>query len=66
MAHTREWICVKDRLPSPMKDTAYAVVRGGRVTVEDWEVDYQQFEQMHASITHWMPLPEPPCTTPNS
>lgn len=52
-----KWISVADRLPSPECDTAYAVIRSGKATVEDWEVEYQQFEQMHASITHWMPLP---------
>ena len=53
-----KWISVADRLPSPECDTAYAVIRSGKATVEDWEVEYQQFEQMHSSITHWMPLPK--------
>lgn len=67
-----EWISVKDRLPST-DETVLAIVYGrprkniqlvaacqlGAWTEEGWILDeYPEWET--PSVTHWMPLPEPP------
>lgn len=71
-----EWISVKERLPDDKKDgeTVLAVVSGkphenitlyhalmtaGYFPREGWVVnEYPEWE--NPTITHWMPLPEPP------
>lgn len=71
-----EWISVKERLPDDKKDgeTVLAVVSGkshenitlchalmtaGYFPGEGWVVnEYPEWE--NPTITHWMPLPEPP------
>lgn len=71
-----EWISVKERLPDDEKDgeTVLAVVSGkphenitlchvlmtaGYFPEEGWVVnEYPEWE--NPTITHWMPLPEPP------
>lgn len=54
-----EWISVKDRLP---KNGKYLVLSG---FTTDYEVGittsyYENGEWGIGSLTHWMPLPEPP------
>ena len=71
-----EWISVKERLPDDEKDgeTVLAIVSGkphknitlchalmtaGYFPGEGWVVnEYPEWE--NPTITHWMPLPEPP------
>jgi len=62
-----EWISVDERLP---KDKQMCLVYGTVYYVPDEQSKeimvtkfYEEFgfvEQIHANITHWMPLPEPP------
>lgn len=52
-----EWISVKERLPEDAKDEYVLVACNyhGEIIVETrkkWNLD--------SSVTHWMPLPEPP------
>lgn len=52
-----KWISVKERLPEDKKDEYVLVVCDyhGKISVETrkkWNID--------SSVTHWMPLPEPP------
>lgn len=53
-----EWISVKDRLPE-----AHTVVlvhyTDGRICTADYIDEYLKFITS-STITHWMPLPEPP------
>ena len=71
-----EWISVKERLPDDKKDgeTVLAIVSGkphknitlchalmtaGYFPGEGWVVnEYPEWENL--TVTHWMPLPEPP------
>lgn len=69
-----KWISVKDRLPEDDVDViVYAVSNNGDCTIvitfhthnlygfniEGWASPWQYFYR-HYTITHWMPLPEPP------
>lgn len=52
-----QWISVEERLPEDKKDEYVLVVCDyhGKISVETrkkWNLD--------SSVTHWMPLPEPP------
>ena len=60
------WIKVKDRLPD--KDCIALVTDGQHVTLGDWtrndgwmlSREDRAFGITADSVTHWMPLPEPP------
>jgi Protein of unknown function (DUF551) len=60
------WISVKDRLPD--KDCSALVTDGRRVTLtgwtqsDGWALDREDkaFGTTAETLTHWMPLPEPP------
>ena len=49
----QEWISVEDRLPEKA-DTYLVSRKDGLVTMTYF------CERFHSSVTHWMPLPEPP------
>ena len=70
-----DWISVEDRLPERKKkvllyaNTIYPEITVGRL--DDWKkfdnikknvwiVSGGGYYEMEKSITHWMPLPEPP------
>lgn len=54
-----EWISVKDRLPD--EDTRVLVYIKGTYTFFDTDrILYGKWVRWNASVTHWMPLPEPP------
>lgn len=66
---TAEWISVKERLPEQNQRVLVCGVRGGVQICRYWENrDYGgglQFmfftnKQKSITVTHWMPLPEPP------
>ncbi len=60
------WISVKDRLPD--KECLALVSDGRHVTIADWsrgngwvtDREDRAFGITNYTITHWMPLPEPP------
>lgn len=57
-----EWISVKDRLPEPHECVLICTKSG----VVDTDVFQEQmmpqtyFNYYNESVTHWMPLPDPP------
>lgn len=58
------WISVKDKLPEDPLQTII-VTDGNQVCVAVYSVVYGEFSVMCGrdtafSVTHWMPLPEPP------
>lgn len=61
----REWISVNDRLP---KDNETVLVTNGKRVKEVWFGQRTKLDRPHFmfttmplhTITHWMPLPEPP------
>jgi hypothetical protein len=69
-----EWISVNDRLPTVFEivlvfcehDNAYFHFSGTtyraiyNVTRKKWVMEIDAIEKMRLTITHWMPLPEPP------
>lgn len=71
-----EWISVKDRLPELFKDVLTCDVDGkiiinwldelevdGKITInwlDELEEDICYFAYAGKTVTHWMPLPEPP------
>ena len=57
-----EWISVKDRLPENEKikcliNDKYKGVYIARFREKSWSDIYEYYKD----VTHWMPLPEPPC-----
>ena len=57
-----EWISVKERLPEDAKQKIVCHSRGvsfGRYIEDAW---YSSIGKRHCvqSVTHWMPLPQPP------
>lgn len=73
-ARVPKWISVKDRLPEDDVDViVYAVSNNGGYTIvvtfhthtlyglniEGWASPWQYFTRNY-TITHWMPLPDPP------
>ena len=55
-----QWVSVKDELPEPCKAV---LVYGKTGDMVNWRVDYITECGMWANsftVTHWMPLPEPP------
>lgn len=65
-ARVQEWISVEDRLPE--EDGYYlccikSSLFPDRVYIDILECDKSSFEEGHIytdTVTHWMPLPEPP------
>lgn len=64
-----EWISVKERLPEQNQRVLVCGVRGGVQICRYWEnrdygggLQYMFFtnKQRPITVTHWMPLPEPP------
>ena len=53
------WISVKDRLPE-LAPNEYLVVNGGKVQLATFIDGMWITPHRVSSITHWMPLPEPP------
>ncbi len=53
-----EWISVKDRLPEP-NTVVLAHYTDGRICTVDYLDEHLKFITS-STITHWMPLPEPP------
>jgi hypothetical protein len=65
-----EWVSVKDRLPS--EGGRYWVyveeITDTGKSHYQWNAAYGEFHRftetnMNGTVTHWMPLPEPPKTT---
>jgi hypothetical protein len=55
------WVAVSERLPEIGETTDIYISSGYRVTNYKWE-DYDlQSSFMPHEITHWIPIPEPPC-----
>jgi hypothetical protein len=55
------WVAVSERLPKIGEVTDVYISIGHRVTNYKWE-DYDlQSSFMPHEITHWIPIPEPPC-----
>ena len=60
-----QWISVEDRLPD---DCRVVIVEGGAAYYDEvgiWRTFLERFEDgscrpIQWSVTHWMPLPEPP------
>jgi phosphoribulokinase len=60
-----EWISVKDRLPEPMQTVLVfeAHKQRGRIRETRISVDFRDsvgWYQLGVTVTHWMPLPDPP------
>jgi len=66
-----EWISVKDRLPEDRipvliytsyfkMATAYCDFEGDFSNVTCGWIDAMRVQHSYGSVTHWMPLPEPP------
>ncbi len=65
-----KWISVEDRMPGePAKFQEYLVCCGKAVTCAWLDQDADQWywvtdpERVLDSVTHWMPMPEPPNDT---
>lgn len=58
-----EWVSVKERLPE--QDTSVLVrekhIRGGGYHYTVYYYDPTMYQPYWDYVTHWMPLPEPPC-----
>ena len=62
-----EWINVKDRFPK-LKNRPYLVYMDAyddpnnslEISWYDGEFHIPEYPELEPSITHWMPLPEPP------
>lgn len=63
-AHKQRWIPCSERLPEVCKDTSYLayIPSFGAADIADYhpDVDEWTFMGMPITVTHWMPLPEPP------
>jgi hypothetical protein len=67
-----EWISVKDRLPENEVDAILAILLNGNYYVMIgrrsgyvWDIYTLDGIQWVNSVTHWMPLPEPPKEAPH-
>lgn len=70
--HTIDWVSVKDKLPEPSdkpllvwtreSDYPALAIFTGDTKIGQWEVysTHDIWYTTTGSITHWMPLPEPP------
>lgn len=56
-----QWVAVKERLPKIGTKTDVWISAGHRVTNYTWEDFDLESSFMPHEITHWMPIPEPPC-----
>lgn len=60
----QRWIPCSERLPKVCKDTSYLsyIPSFGAVDIADYhpDVDEWTFMGMPITVTHWMPMPEPP------
>lgn len=58
------WVSVKERLPECCKDVL-AYYENGKIDI-DWvdSISCWCYENIFGSVTHWMPLPEPPDRRP--
>nr|DAH22779.1 MAG TPA: Protein of unknown function (DUF551) [Caudoviricetes sp.] len=60
----QRWIPCSERMPKVCKDTSYLsyIPSFGAVDIADYhpDVDEWTFMGMPITVTHWMPLPEPP------
>ena len=55
----RKWISVEERLPE--EDTEALAYRSGNIAVEfRWAKCWENDALSNCTVTHWMPLPEPP------
>lgn len=54
------WVSVKDRLPKENKRVLVHVVNASTLDVDTDRIVGGQWVRWAGSITHWMPLPEPP------
>lgn len=58
------WIPCSERMPKVCKDTSYQsyIPSFGAVDIADYhpDVDEWTFMGLPITVTHWMPLPEPP------
>ena len=57
----RQWVAVKEQLPKIGAKTDVWISAGHRVTNYTWEDFDLESSFMPHEITHWMPIPEPPC-----
>ena len=59
-----EWISVKDRLPEPFDQVIICRPSKGAPRVEAGSLDVNGWWRVYGtrtkSVTHWMPLPDPP------
>ncbi len=57
-----KWISVKERLPESGKYLKVITLTGFGEAIEYWKSSYWESEYpvKEATVTHWMPLPEPP------
>jgi len=55
-----KWISVKDRLPEQNEITDVYIDLGRRIPNYKWDHFDLTSSFMPHTITHWMPLPEPP------
>lgn len=56
IAEKSKWVSVKDRLPEPFT-TVLAHYTDGRIHTVGY---LDRFMTTRGTVTHWMPLPEPP------
>ena len=55
-----EWISVKDRLPEDEK-SVLVITKNGKPWVAHYDLKWRGWRTSGSTtITHWMPLPEPP------
>lgn len=74
MADLSGWVSVEDRLPelkgNSMSEKVLAYNGNFFLAMVDYSRDCEWIETTDfdwlGRVTHWMPLPEPPCTTPSS
>lgn len=60
-----EWISVKDRLPDDghtrvLVNLVSNLPQGGKITMDTDRFVGGKWIRWNSSVTHWMPLPEPP------
>lgn len=58
----QKWISVDERLPDkPMKYLVYTIgEKTGRFDIAYYGGYYDGFSVLYGTVTHWMPLPQPP------
>ena len=53
------WISVKERQPEWL-ETVLVYFENGKIDVREWVWTNAPTFTIYGSVTHWMPLPEPP------